>query len=303
MTEDLDAFLDWTREIIELALECLDVASGEMLVVIGYDSGERKIMRVEHPGGTDELGSQRLQFGREVVAEFDDAQYYGMLWSGTRAHEVPELREVIALEVGSQSGRSSFLTQPYRVTDDDCLEAVGQPQMARHGVENIWSLKQGIAWSTADSSVGEEADENRTFEPISTLEDLGQRALDFALFRMTTGTEVPFACLVDSETGRGRIVPGEPRTADYSELAAKLREYVAGEDQSQMYAIVYFGVIQRGTKEIDIVTAETGARDGAQAVFGRTFDVSKSTLKTGGIECLGLADKVNLWQTPSVSDA
>lgn len=297
MADDSDRYIEWIQESIQLGLDCLDVSTGEMLVLIQFKSGEKNSITVDVVAEDDPSGEKRRHLAHQMISGFDDGEFYSLLWSGTIATG-DKSESVIAIEVGNRERAGSFITQPFTISEDGSLEKIGQPRIASQGSESVLALQEGIARSIKPATAKAPKKSKKIgqrFDPISTLGDLAERSIHFALQRMQQGNEAPFLALVDAETGRGRVTTARGPCGDFGIAVENLREQACECGDASMYAVVFFTMIEVDGKDVDAVMAETGDLHGSAPAYCLTFHVSKSLELTVGREIEIIYQTENLW--------
>lgn len=294
MVQKLKSFEAWIKHAVELGLECLDVSTGETIVLLEDAAGQDSMFIIEHRGehAPDDI---RQTCGRETIETLKaDSNAYALVWPGLMDGVEDEPVDVIVVEAGNQEGRSAVVTQRYKVTEEATLEKIGTATIVAKG-NNLWTIAQ------ADSRKRPIPANIRVKPPDAdsgvSLEDLAYAVTNEALERMQKGNEIPFACLVMPDSDQQCILG--PKSVEegetYVDVSDSLREVIAENDDASMYALAYFGTEEVKGKVIDLVVVETGDRTGAAPVYVRKFKVSKSLeLKTKEMEFSEEID--NLWQ-------
>lgn len=277
-----DAFVNWTRGSIDLGIECLDVAAGEVLVMLEGDSGKRNIIKIEQTEDDDSVEG-RVDAARGFIAEATGSDFYALLWSGQGPNEKGKLIDVIAVEVGSRFGDTVFLTQPYKVARDHSLVKVGGPLVSSARIENIW----------VQDDVDEE-DQESDEDEYNPIDELIEGVFEVVVERLEEANTTPFACLgLYSEEGFEVLNPeAEDTTAE--QMIDSLQKTVASNDFAELYAIVSFSTMEMKGKNVNAALVHVGDRDGDSFIFGMPYKISKSgQLKTKEVEFLHTG--TNLW--------
>lgn len=293
MAKKITSFGEWVQSAIDFGIECLDVSTGETIIVL-----ENKRVIVEDRG--DGPDNARQIIGRELILEFKrDERNYALVWPGLLDGVEDEPIDVIIVEAGNAEGRSAIVAQRYVVTSEATLEKVGPLLNIAPGA-NLWTTKR----PKSELANGCLPAHVRVKPPYGfTVKDFAEAVIKEALERMQKGNEIPFACLFYEDSNQQLILG--PKSADgtsYVDIADDLRQAVIEDERAWMYAVTYFATQEVGDKTIDIVVTETGDRTGKAPVYIRKFKVTKSLeLKTKPMEYSEEID--NLWASEETDDA
>lgn len=293
-------FIEWIKWSLEYAVECLDVSDGEVVVLFGMESGQRHVIKVEYLGDQHPVEG-RISSGRDLISNSDDNLYYALIWSG----QGPDITgkkyvDVVAVETGSRSGESSFLTQPYKLAKDHSLVRVGGPLISTVKIENMWhpELEESAFVDDSDdeSDDGEELDTGEE-DGSDALNELVEHVFAVAVERRQEGNETPFACLTSADDDSFDLIDPNTEDASTDEIIDVLRQHVATVDDSELYSIAYFSIVAVQGKNVNAIIVEAGVRDGEAPVFGLPYRISKSgKIKIEEVEYLEEGE--NLWGEP-----
>lgn len=297
MSRQADEFVKWITHAVDTGVECLDVASGEVLVLLCAESGQKHMIQVEYLGNEPPVQG-RINAGRNVISNDHDSVYYALIWSGQcKDPKNGGYIDAIAVESGSRFGETLFLTQPYKVAKDYSLVRSGGPLISSAEIESMW----------ADHlSESEDDDEERevSVEDTQRLNQLVSAVISTGFQRLQAGNETPFACLAHEGEDSFGVNEPELKEGEFEDLVNSVREAVASDEDAQQYAIGYMGNAEEEDGEIvQGLYVEAGDMNGQAPIYFIRYTVSESGVIQPADEVELYEEGESLWVGDDESDS
>lgn len=269
MSRQADEFVEWITHAVDTGVECLNVASGEVLVLLSTESGQKHMIQVEYLGNEPPVQG-RINSGREIISSDHDSVYYALIWSGQcKDPKGDGYIDAIAVESGSRFGETLFLTQPYKIAKDYSLVRSGGPLISSAEIESMWA--EHLSESEDDDEEGEVSEED-----AQRLNQLVSAVVSEAFQRLEAGNETPFAFVAHPNGDSFGVYEPESKDGEFCDLVNSVREGVMSDEDGDQYAVAYLGTDEVDGELVEGLYVEAGDLYGQETTYFKRYSMSES---------------------------
>lgn len=275
MADDAEIFLEWVNAALDFGIDRLNEHEVHPFVLIELSSGGRHVSRIKTIGDDSEDAAERdVDGGREYIAGVEPERFYALIWDGCSVGDQGEEQHGVFVEAADRLGHAGIFASRYQPTESGELARVG-------GV--LFVSKAPALWPPSTSKPRKSRRQPPPVPappepepPIETLEQLAHHALHVGLDLLGAGHDLPFVILIEGNGKENRMVLQNSRGNDVEELVSWGRELISEQQGAVLYALVYFGNMERDGKPLTIIAAEAEDRAGQALLYVQSYELNKS---------------------------